>query len=53
MTDDLKSEICGGKNVQKPILIVSMAEEVEGRDGSGYVVEKDSPVLDHWLGTKE
>lgn len=33
----------------RPILIVSMAEDVKGRGGSGYVVEKDSAVLREWF----
>lgn len=34
---------------EKPILIVSMVEDVKGRGGSGYVVEKDKHVLEGWF----
>ncbi|MCM1499634.1 MAG: penicillin-binding transpeptidase domain-containing protein [Clostridium sp.] len=37
----------------KPILIVSMVEDVKGRGGSGYVVEKDKKVLENWFDRKE
>ena len=32
--------------VERPILIISMVEDVKGRGGSGYVVKKDSLVLE-------
>ena len=32
--------------VERPILIISMVEDVKGRGGSGYVVKKDSQVLE-------
>ncbi len=35
--------------VEYPILIVSMVEDVKGRGGSGYVVEKDRQVLEAWF----
>lgn len=35
---------------ERPILIVSMVEDVKGRGGSGYVVEKDKEVLESWFG---
>ena len=38
------------KKTSKPILVVSMVEDVKGRGGSGYVVEKDKAVLDKWFG---
>lgn len=38
------------KKNKKPILIVSMVEDVEGIGGSGYVVKKDKAVLDKWFG---
>lgn len=38
---------------ENPILIVSMAEDVKGRGGSGYVVGKDKQVLESWLNRKE
>ncbi|MCI8992434.1 MAG: penicillin-binding transpeptidase domain-containing protein [Eubacterium sp.] len=34
---------------EKPILIVSMTEDVKERGGSGYVVEKDKEVLESWF----
>lgn len=37
------------KNVQKPILIVTMVEDVKDRGGSGYVVSKDKVVLDKFF----
>lgn len=37
------------KTVDKPVLIVSMVEDVKGRGGSGYVVEKDKQVLAGWF----
>ena len=33
----------------RPILIVSMVEDVKGRGGSGYVVGKDKEVLESWF----
>ena len=35
--------------VEHPILIISMVEDVKGRGGSGYVVKKDSAVLEDWF----
>lgn len=32
-----------------PILLVSMVEDVKGRGGSGYVVEKEKQVLEKWF----
>ncbi len=37
------------KAMKYPILIVSMVEDVKGRGGSGYVVEKDKQVLEEWF----
>ncbi len=37
------------ENIENPILIISMVEDVKGRGGSGYVVEKVSNVLDGWF----
>ncbi|NLZ81999.1 MAG: penicillin-binding transpeptidase domain-containing protein, partial [Clostridiales bacterium] len=37
------------KTVERPILIISMVEDVKGKGGSGYVVEKDRLVLDEWF----
>ncbi|CAI3539309.1 penicillin-binding transpeptidase domain-containing protein [Clostridium neonatale] len=37
------------KNAQKPILIISMVEDVKDRGGSAYVVNKDKIVLDKYL----
>ncbi len=33
----------------KPLLLVSMVEDVKGRGGSGYVVEKSREVLNAWF----
>ena len=38
------------KDIECPILIISMVEDVKGRGGSGYVVKKDSLVLEEWFG---
>ena len=37
------------KNMERPIMSVSMVEDVKGRGGSGYVVKKDSQVLEKWF----
>lgn len=37
------------ENMDRPIMIISMVEDVKGRGGSGYVVKKDSQVLEKWL----
>lgn len=37
------------KTQEKPILIISMTEDVKGRGGSGYVVKKDREVLNNWF----
>ncbi len=37
--------------VERPILIISMVEDVKGRGGSGYVVKKDQLVLEEWFGS--
>lgn len=37
------------ENVECPILIISMVEDVKEKGGSGYVVEKDKMVLDEWF----
>ena len=37
------------ENEACPILIISMVEDVKGRGGSGYVVKKDSLVLEEWF----
>ncbi len=37
------------RNVDKPILILSMVEDVKGRGGSGYVVRKDRKVLEEYF----
>lgn len=36
--------------VERPILMISMVEDVKERGGSGYVVKKDSLVLEEWFG---
>ena len=38
------------KDVERPVLIISMVEDVKERGGSGYVVKKDSLVLEEWFG---
>ena len=35
--------------VEQPIMIISMVEDVKGRGGSGYVVQKDRQVLENWF----
>ena len=37
------------KETEKPILIVSMVEDVKDLGGSGYVVQKDKAVLDEYF----
>ena len=37
------------RSAERPILLISMVEDVKGRGGSGYVVEKDRLVLDAWF----
>ena len=37
------------RDVERPILIISMVEDVKGRGGSGYVVKKDNVVLEEWF----
>ena len=37
------------QDCSSPILIVSMVEDVKGRGGSGYVVEKDIQILQEWF----
>ena len=39
------------KTVERPILIISMVEDVKGRGGSGHVVKKDKLVLEEWFGS--
>ena len=39
------------RQVERPILIISMVEDVKGRGGSGYVVKKDNRVLEEWFGS--
>lgn len=38
------------RNEERPILLVSMVEDVKDRGGSGYVVRGDKEVLDAWFG---
>lgn len=38
------------KEEEKPILLLNMVEDVKGRGGSGYVVNKDREVLNVWFG---
>lgn len=35
--------------VERPILIINMVEDVKGRGGSGYVVQKDKQILEDWF----
>ena len=37
------------KDIECPILIISMVQDVKGRGGSGYVVKKDILVLEEWF----
>ena len=37
------------KTAERPILLVSMTEDVKGRGGSGYVVQKVKQVLEYWM----
>lgn len=37
------------ETVERPVLIISMVEDVKERGGSGYVVQKDSLVLEEWF----
>ena len=37
------------KSVEHPVLMINMVEDVKGRGGSGYVVEKDKVVLEEWF----
>ena len=37
------------ENTKKAVMVASMAEDVKGRGGSGYVVNKISNVLEQWL----
>ena len=37
------------ETAEKPIMLVSMTEDVKERGGSGYVVEKDRQVLEDWF----
>lgn len=37
------------KDVERPIMIVNMVEDVKDRGGSGYVVNKDKNVLEDWF----
>lgn len=37
------------KDVSKPVLVVSMIENVQGLGGSGYVVEKSAKALDYYF----
>lgn len=41
------------KNTNKPILIVTMVEDVKNRGGSGYVVKKIKQVLDEYFSAEE
>lgn len=38
------------QGIERPILVVSMAEDVKERGGSGYVLGKTKEVLENWFG---
>lgn len=38
------------ETAEKPLLLLSMVEDVKERGGSGYVVEKDREILEFWFG---
>jgi len=38
------------KTAERPILMVTMVEDVKGRGSSGYVVDKTAAVLEEWFG---
>lgn len=37
------------ETAERPVLLISMVEDVKNRGGSGYVVEKDRMVLEQWF----
>ena len=37
------------ETAERPVLLISMVEDVKDRGGSGYVVEKDRMVLEEWF----
>lgn len=37
------------KSIKRPVLLISMTEDVKGRGGSGYVVKKSSDIMEKWL----
>lgn len=37
------------RNVECPVLLITMVEDVKGRGGSGYVVNKEKAILDRYL----
>lgn len=41
------------KTAERPILMVTMVEDVKGRGSSGYVVDKTAAVLEEWFGKDE
>lgn len=41
------------KTAERPILMVTMVEDVKGRGSSGYVVNKTAAVLEEWFGGEE
>ena len=41
------------KTTERPILMVTMVEDVKGRGSSGYVVDKTAAVLEEWFGKDE
>ncbi len=40
-------------NIKKPVLLLSMTEDVKGRGGSGYVVKKDKEILETYVSKTE
>lgn len=41
------------ETVENPIMLIIMVEDVKGRGGSGYVVEKSRKVLEQWFAPNE
>ena len=47
------SVLTPNRNQKRPILIVSMVEDVKERGGSGYVIGRDKKVIEKWFRQKE
>lgn len=41
------------KNIENPLLLLNMVEDVKERGGSGYAVGKDKKILEDWFGSEE